>query len=158
MSMQEIVRAEKERLQRALDMVTDPGATMSIFFADEGSLQFEVDDLVVLRALPQVDGDGNVKVWRYDLMFKEVGYDNGMQYAHLISKATFRQDHRHCARLLDEHGNEYIANVIEPDIDPDRKKVFADWRAYKAANAEMFEQIDRQLSEEYTRIAEAGDE
>ena len=158
MSMQEIVRAEKERLQRALNMVTMPGATMSIFFPEEGSLQFEVDGFVVLRALPQVDGDGNVKVWRYDLMFKEVGYNNGMQYAHLISKATFRQDHQHCARFVDEHGNEYIANVIEPDIDPDRKKVFADWRAYKAANAELFERIDRQFVEEYSHIAEAGDE
>jgi len=162
MSMQEILRAEKERVQRALDKVTEPGATMSVFFPEGDSVRFEVDGFVVLRAMPQVDGDGNVdgnvKVWRYDLMFKEVGYNNGMQYAHLISAATFRQDHERCARFADEHGNEYVANVIEPEIDPDRKKVFADWRAYKAANAEMFERIDRQLLQEYTRMAEAGDE
>ena len=158
MSMQEIVLAEKERVQQALDVMTAPGATMSLFFAEEGSLQFEVDGFVVLRTLPQVDGDGNVKVWRYDLVFKEVGYHHGMQYAHLISKATFGQDHEHCARFLDEHGNEYVANVIEPDIDPDRKKIFADWQAYKAANAELFERIDRQFVQEYTRMAEAGDE
>jgi len=153
MSMQEIIQAEKERVQRALEKVTEPGATMSVFFPEGDSVRFEVDGFVVLRAMPQVDADGNVKQWRYDLMFKEVGYNNGMQYAHLISAATFRQDHERCARFADEHGNEYVANAIEPEIDPDRKKVFADWRAYKAANAEMFERIDRQLLQEYTRMA-----
>jgi len=158
MSMQEIIRAEKARVQQALEKVTDAGATMSIFFPEGDSVRFEVDGFVVLRAMPQVDGDGKVKIWRYDLLFKEVGYNNGMQYAHLISAATFRQDHEHCARFVDEHDNEYVANVIEPETDPDRKKVFVDWRAYKAANAEMFERIDRQLLEEYRRMAEAGDE
>ena len=54
MSMQEIIRAEKERVQRALEAVTEPGATMSIFFPEGDSVQFEVDGFVVLRAMPQL--------------------------------------------------------------------------------------------------------
>jgi len=88
MSMKEAIQAEKARLQAVLDAVTAPGATMSIFFPEGGSHRFEVDSFTVLRAMPQVDAAGNVALWRYDLMFKEVGYDQGMQYVHLISDAT----------------------------------------------------------------------
>ena len=156
MSMKEAIQAEKARLQAALDAVTAPGATMSIFFPDGGSHRFEVDSLVVLRAMPQVDAAGNVALWRYDLMFKEVGYDQGMQYVHLISGATAEQPHGQSVMLEDEHGNSYVANAIEPAIDPLEKKLFADWRGYRAAHAMMFERIDRQFLEEYTRMAEAG--
>ena len=156
MSMQEIIQAEKERVQRALDVVTEPGATMSVFFPEGGSLQFEVDGFVVLRALPQVDGDGKVKIWRYDLLFKEVGYDQGMQYVHLISGAAAEQPHGQSVMLEDEHGNSYVANAIEPAIDPAEQKLFAEWRSHKAAHAMMFERIDRQFLDEYTRMAEAG--
>lgn len=156
MSMKESIQAEKARLQAALDAVTAPGATMSIFFPDGGSHRFEVDSFVVLRAMPQVDAAGNVTLWRYDLMFKELGYDQGMQYVHLISTATADQPHGQSVMLEDEHGNSYVANAIEPAIDPIEKKLFADWRRYRAAHAMMFERIDRQFLEEYTRMAEAG--
>ena len=158
MSLQETIQAEKRRAQEALDRVCDPGATMQITFEDGGSLRFEVDGFVVLRALPQVDAEGKVKQWRYDLIFKEVGYDQGMQYAHLISKVGIAQDEKSWAILKDEHGNMYTANVIEPDIDPEVKAVFDRWRAQKDVEREKFERIDRQLVEEYTRMAEAGDE
>ena len=156
MSMKEIVQAEKTRLQAALDMVTAPGATMSIYFPDGGSHRFEVDSFVVLRAMPQVDAAGDVTLWRYDLMFKEVGYDQGMQYVHLISGATVEQPHGQSVMLEDEHGNSYVANAIEPAIDPVERKLFADWRSYKAMHAMLFERIDRQFLDEYTRMAEAG--
>ena len=156
MSMKEIIQAEKARLQAALDAVTAPGATMSIFFPEGGSHRFEVDSFTVLRAMPQVDAAGNVALWRYDLMFKEVGYDQGMQYVHLISDATVEQPHGQSIMLEDEHGNSYVANAIEPAIDPVEKKLFADWRAYRQAHAMMFERIDRQFIEEYTRMAEGG--
>jgi len=156
MSMREIIQAEKARLQAALDMVTAPGATMSIYFPDGGSHRFEVDSFVVLRAMPQVDAAGDVTLWRYDLMFKELGYDQGMQYMHLISGATAEQPHGESVMLEDEHGNSYIANSIEPAIDPQERRLFADWRSYKAAHATLFERIDRQFLEEYTRMAEAG--
>ena len=156
MSMKEIIQAEKTRLQAALDMATAPGATMSIYFPDGGSHRFEVDSFVVLRAMPQVDAAGDVTLWRYDLMFKELGYDQGMQYVHLISGATVEQPHGQSVMLEDEHGNSYVANAIEPAIDPDEKKLFADWRSYKAMHAMLFERIDRQFLEEYTRMAEAG--
>mgnify|MGYP001608056513 CR=1 FL=1 len=104
MSMKEAIQAEKARLQTALDAVTAPGATMSIFFPDGGSVRFEVDSFTVLRAMPQVDAEGNVAVWRYDLMFKEVGYDQGMQFVHLISDATADQPHGQSVMLEDEHG------------------------------------------------------
>ena len=158
MNLQETIQAEKRRVQEALDRVCDPGATMQITFEDGGSLRFEVDGFFVLRALPQVDAQGKVKQWRYDLLFKEVGYDQGMQYAHFISNARVAEDGRYWAVLIDEHGNMYTANVIEPDIDPDVKAVFDRWLAQKAADRERFERIDRQLVEEYTRMAEAGDE
>jgi len=158
MSLQETIQAEKRRVQEALDRVCNPGATMQITFEDGDSLCFEVDGFVVLRALPHVDAQGEVKQWRYDLLFKEVGYDQGMQYAHLISEARITRSESHCAVLSDEHGNMYTANVIEPDIDPDVKAVFDRWLAQKAADRERFERIDRQLVEEYTRMAEAGDE
>jgi len=156
-SLPETIQNEKARVQAALDKVTDPGATMLITFDDGGSVSIEVDSFVVLRALPQVDADGKVKQWRYDLLVKEIGYDQSMQYAHLISKTTFRQDHAYCARFKDEHGTEYVANVIEPDIDPVRKAVFEKWRAQKAADRERFDRIDAQLLAEYTEMAEAGD-
>ena len=156
MSMKDIVQAEKARLQAALDAVTAPGATMSIFLPDGGSHRFEVDSFTVLRAMPEVDAQGNVTLWRYDLMFKEVGYDQGMQYVHLISGATAEQPHGQSVMLEDEHGNSYVANAIEPAIDPVEKKLFADWRNYKAVHAMLFERIDRQFLDEYTRMAEAG--
>ena len=156
MSMKEIVQAEKVRLQAALDAVTAPGATMSIYFPDGGSHRFEVDSFVVLRAMPQVDAAGDVTLWRYDLMFKELGYDQGMQYVHLISGATVEQPHGQSVMLEDEHGNSYVANAIEPAIDPVERKLFADWRSYKAMHAMLFERIDRQFLDEYTRMAEAG--
>ena len=158
MNLQETIQAEKQRVQEALDRVCDPGATMQITLEDGGSLRFEVDGFVVLRALPQVDAQGEVKQWRYDLLFKEVGYDQGMQYAHFISNARVAEDGRHWAVLIDEHGNMYTANVIEPDIDPEVKAVFDRWCAQKAAEREKFERMDQQLVEEYTRMAEAGDE
>ena len=154
MSMRENIQAEKARLQAALDAVTAPGAIMSIYLEGGGAHRFEVDSFVVLRAMPQVDAQGNVTLWRYDLMFKEVGYDQGMQFVHLISGATVEQPHGQSVMLEDEHGNAYVANAIEPAIDPIEKKLFADWRSYKAAHATMFERIDRQFLEEYTRIAE----
>jgi hypothetical protein len=154
--MKDIVRAEKARLQAALDAVTAPGATMGIYLPDGGSHRFEVDSFTVLRAMPQVDAKGDVALWRYDLMFKEVGYDQGMQYVHLISGATAEQPHGQSVMLEDEHGNSYVANAIEPAIDPVEKKLFADWRGYKAAHAMLFERIDRQFLDEYTRMAEAG--
>ena len=156
MSMKDIVQAEKARLQAALDAVTTPGATMAIHFPDGGSHRFEVDSFVVLRAMPQVDANGEVALWRYDLMFKEIGYDQGMQYVHLISGATAEQPHGQSVMLEDEHGNSYVANAIEPAIDPAEQKLFAEWRSHKAAHAMMFERIDRQFLDEYTRMAEAG--
>jgi len=156
MSMKEAIQAEKARLQAALDAVTAPGATMSIFFPEGGSHRFEVDSFTVLRAMPQVDAAGNVALWRYDLMFKEVGYDQGMQYVHLISDATAEQPHGQSIMLEDEHGNSYVANAIEPDIDPLERKLFADWRAYRKVHAMMFERIDGQFLDEYTRMAEGG--
>ena len=158
MSMEEAVLAEKRRVQALLDKVCDPGATMQVTLPDGGSLRLEVDGFVVLRALPQVDARGGAKQWRYDLLFKEVGYDRGMQYAHLVSKARIAGSGGHWARLFDEHGNMYTANVIEPDIDPGAKDVFGRWLAQKAADKDRFERIDRQLAEEYERMAEAGDE
>jgi len=157
MSMQEIVQSEKERVQNALNVVTTPGATMILILPEGGSHEFAVDGFVVLRALPQVDAVGDVKQWRYDLLFREVGYDQGMQYSHLISKATLRQQHQHCAELLDEHGNRYVANVIEPAVSPEETKMFTKWRAYQAADRERFARIDRQLLDEYTAMAEGGD-
>jgi len=156
MSMRESIQAEKARLQAALDAVTAPGATMSIYFPDGGSHRFEVDSFAVLRAMPQVDAQGNVTLWRYDLMFKEVGYDQGMQFVHLISSATVEQPHGQSVMFEDEHGNSYVANAIEPAIDPQERQLFTDWRSYKKAHAMMFERIDRQFLDEYTRIAEAG--
>ena len=158
MNLQETIQAEKQRVQEALDRVCGPGATMQITFPDGGSLRFEVDGFVVLRALPQVDAQGEVKQWRYDLLFKEVGYDQGMQYAHMIGKAGIAQDEKSWAIIKDEHGNMYTVNVIEPDIDPEVKAVFDRWRVQKDGEREKFERIDRQLVEEYTRMAEAGDE
>ena len=158
MSMQEAIQAEKRRAQAALDQVADPGAVVGLCFPDGGSVDLEADGFVVLRALPQVDGDGRVKQWRYDLLLKEIGYEQGMQYVHLISKATMAQTHERSALLVDEHGNEYVANVIEPEIDPDRKAVFAKWRAHKATHADTFERIDAQLLDEYAAMAEAGEE
>lgn len=144
-------------MQEALDRVTAPGATMSVTFPEGGSIRFDVDGFVVLRAVPQVDTSGKVREWRYGLMFREVGYDNGMQYVHLVSGAAASQPHAESVVLVDEHGNDYVANAIEPDIDPERKELFADWHAYKAAHAERFERIDRQFVDEYTRMVEAGD-
>ncbi len=154
MSMKDIVQAEKARLQAALDAVTAPGATMRIFFPEGGSHRFEVDSFTVLRAMPEVNAQGSVALWRYDLMFKEVGYDRGMQYVHLISDATAEQPHGQSVVFEDEHGNSYIANAIEPAIDPRERKLFADWRSYKAVHAMLFERIDRQFLDEYTRMAE----
>jgi len=155
MDMKETIQAQKARLQAALDAVTAPGATMGIFFPDGGSHRFEVDSFVVLRAMPQVDAQGDVTLWRYDLLFKEVGYDQGMQFVHLIGGATVEQPHDQAAMLEDEHGNSYVANAIEPAIDPLEKKLFADWRAHKAAHTEQFQRIDRQFLDEYTHMVEA---
>ena len=157
MTIEETIQAEKQRLEAALDVVTAPGATMAIQFPEGGSLTFDVDGFVVLRAVPQVDAAGKVREWRYDLMFREVGYHAGMQYVHLVSAATVTQPHGESVVLVDEHGNRYVANAVEPDIDPERRKLFADWRVYKGANAEMFDRIDRQLTDEYTAMVEAGD-
>jgi hypothetical protein len=155
--MKQIVQAEKARLQAVLDVVTAPGATMSIYLPDGGSHRFEVDSFVVLRAVPQVDAEGNVAAWRYDLMFKEVGYDQGMQYVHLISGAVLvEQAHDQSVLLEDEHGNRYVANAIEPAIDPIERTLFAEWRAHKAEQAERFERIDRQFLDEYIQMVEAG--
>ena len=129
---------------------------MSIYLPDGGSHRFEVDSFVVLRAMPAVDAQGDVALWRYDLMFKEIGYDQGMQYVHLISGATAEQPHGQSIMLEDEHGNAYVANAIEPAIDHVEKKLFADWRGYRKAHAMLFEPIDRQFLDEYTRMAEAG--
>ena len=128
---------------------------MSIYLPDGGSHRFEIDSFTVLRAMPQVDANGDVALWRYDLMFKEVGYDQGMQYVHLISGATAEQPHAQSVVLEDEHGNSYVANAVEPTIDTVEKKLFADWRGYKRAHAMMFDRIDRQFLDEYTQMVKA---
>jgi len=48
---------------------------VSIYLPEGGSHRFEVDSLTVLRGMPQADAKGDVALWRYDLMFKEIGYD-----------------------------------------------------------------------------------
>ena len=157
MMIEQEISAEKARLQAALDRVTAPGATMLVTLPEGGSVRFDVDGFVVLRAVPRVDAAGKVREWRYDLLFREVGYDSGMQFVHLVSGAVASQPHAESVVLVDEHGNDYTANAVEPDIDPERKELFAAWHAYKAAHAEMFERIDRQFVDEYTRMVEAGD-
>ena len=167
MSLQDTIKAEKQRLQDVLDAVCDPGARMVIQFdpayMSTPSLSFDVDGFSVLRAMPQVDARGVVKLWLFDLLFREVGYDQGMQFVHMITKAHVTKVHKsqdgkpYAARLVDKYGNEYTVNVIEPEIDPDAKSVFEQWRAQKAADQEGYEATERQLIEEYTRMAEADD-
>lgn len=88
------------------------------------------------------------------LFHKEAGYNNGFQYSHTMRVISWSQEDTYLLDLVDDMGRRFHIELIFPELEPDLADTWNYWQAYRAANRQLFEQIDAQLLEEHLRIAE----
>lgn len=153
--MRDFIAEEKARLQGLFDQFNENGSWMEMREGKDGPLEFGlIDSYTVTRVAPHFDAAGNVTKTDFWVLFKSAGYNNGWQYVHTIKVVEWSQDDTYLLDLTDDRGRRYHIELLFPIQDRVLALDWKSWQSYKAENTTMFEQIDSQLLDEHTRIAE----
>lgn len=153
--MTELFEKEKARLQGLFDWMNREGSRMTV--ANPGGEPLElglVDSFLVTRIAPEVSAAGEIRHVPFWLFWKSVGYHQGNQFAHTLKVLEWRQGDPYELDLLDHRGWWHHVEGLVPPHEP---VYLADWRRWqreKAANRELFAEIDAELIEKHVRIAE----
>lgn len=155
MNMKDFIQNEKARLQSLFDEFNRDGSWMEVSEGEYTPLMLGlIDSYTVTRVAPHFDAEGNVTKTDFWLMWKSVGYNNGFQYTHTIKVVEWSQDDTYLIDMTDDRGRRHHVELIMDVSEPDYMVSWQKWLEYKAENKDMFEQIDVQLLDEHTIIAE----
>jgi len=156
--MRDFIANEKARLQRLFDEFNTKGSWMEMREGNDEPLGFGlIDSYMITRVAPHFDAVGSVTKTDLWLLFKSAGYNNGWQYAHTIKVVDWSQEDGYLIDLMDDRGRKFHVELLFPTQDVEMVADWEDWQLYKSENKAVFEQIDADLLEEHTRIAEEWD-
>ncbi|MEN6521120.1 MAG: hypothetical protein ABFD46_08230 [Armatimonadota bacterium] len=153
--MKDFIAEEKAKLQSLFDAFNRDGSWMDMREGRDEPLEFGlIDSYIVTRVSPHFDSSGNVTKIDFWLLFKSAGYHNGWQYSHTIKVVAWSRDDTYLLDLTDDRGRRFHIELIMDVSEHDMVLDWRTWQSYKAANQQMFEEIDLELMEEHVRIAE----
>lgn len=134
---------EAGELKAAFDQFNERGSELFMLAPSRSWLGI-IDSWEILRVAPRPGGEPTF--W---LMFKQLGYDGGPQFTHVlhvvICKKTLDD-----LRFTDDDGREYSAEFIYSE---DKVAAWDRWRETKRERAAEFADIDSALRAEYQEIA-----
>lgn len=156
--MQEFIQQEKARLQEEFRLFNERGSYVTVYNEDDGQRLFRdvSDSFVVTRVAPQFDAQGKVTHTDFWLLWKVLGYDQGLQHAHTIKVVRWWRDGGDWVEMdvVDDVGRRHHIELIEPICEAAYAADWNRWQAYRRDNVERFERIDAQILAEHVRIAE----
>ena len=162
--MKSFIEQEIAAIQSKFMLCNENGSQIHCF--EDGTLLFSTmaDSFTVIRLAPHFAPDGTYTGADFWLFWKEIGYQEGFQYAHTIKVVHHEIDdilvdaHNQSeswlsAELTDDRGRRYRIEVIEPVSEPDFARRWREWQKFRESNAALFAGIDPVLLDEHLKIA-----
>ncbi len=159
MNEKDLVRREKDRLQKYFDPFNEKGSTLSIKMpGDREPLVLGIyDSYIVTRVVPFLNKkNGEIARTVFWLFFKSLGYDAGFQYCHTKKMVGLTQEDSYELDLKDDGGIEYHIELIFPELEPELAMAWLDWKEYKKDRHAWFAEADPQIKERHLQIAREG--
>jgi len=132
---------------------------------------FVADALIVLRAVPVIDGAGNIAKWRFRLYFRPTGWDDSFHNHHRFEVVDYRMRSQFDSATVTRPDFIYVVGAGDysmfvqsfggDNIDPDDMPIVQDsrdWRAYKRERAEHFERLETLALDWELRLMEDEDD
>lgn len=162
--MKSFIEQEMQNIQAKLRMFNENGNRIQCIEDDKLLFETMADSLTVTRIAPHFAPDGSYTGADYWLFWKEIGYQEGFQYAHTIKvihhkiedslvDAHNQSESWLSAVLTDDRGRRYRTEVIEPVSEPDFARKWREWRQFRESKADLFAGIDPVLLDEHLKIA-----
>ena len=158
MNKKDLVRQEKDRLQKYFDQFNEKGSTLAIQMkGDKSPMVLGVyDSYEVTRVVPFVDKDGKITRTVFWLFFKSMGYDSGSQYCHTKKMVKLHQEDTYELDLEDDGEIKYHIELIFPELEPDLAMMWAEWKEYKKERHAWFAEADPQIRDWHLKAAREG--
>ena len=156
--MMDFIAEQKAKLQALFGPFNERGSWMVLTEGSMEPIRFGlIDSYIVTRVAPHFDAQGNITRTDFWLLFKSAGYDEGWQYSHTIKVVEWSQDDTYLLDMTDDRGRKYHIELIMDSTEPREVDAWKRWQQYRADNADRFAQIDAQVLEEHTKMAEDWD-
>ena len=167
--MKEFLDKIKAGLQDQLSLMNSDGCRLSVREnEDRPFINTLAVECTVTRVAPRFTASGEYLRSDFWLLWKEIGYQEGLRYAHSIkvvdicmddSKSVLKGDATMDAwlavELTDDLGRIHRLEVIEPFSEPEQAADWKAWLKFRSKNKEMFASLDAQIAEEHAKIVEA---
>ena len=166
--MKDFIETEKRVIQDFFYHLNDGGCRIKVFdgsstpFIDTIAVQF-----IVTRIAPHFDSKGDYLSSDFWLLWKEIGYQEGVQFAHTIKVVACRvEDAKDAmvdgrdirawlsADLTDDLGRRHRVELIDSCAEPNQAYDWKQWLKFRDNNKVMLNQIDQQILEEHIKQAE----
>lgn len=167
--MKEFLDKIKAGLQDQLVLMNSDGSRLSV---REGEARPFISTIAVestvTRVAPRFSASGEYQRSDFWLLWKEIGYQEGLRFAHSIKVIDIRVDDSKsvlkgdatidawlAVELTDDLGRIHRLEVIEPFSEPEQAADWKAWLKFRSKNKEMFARLDAQIAEEHAKIVEA---
>jgi len=166
--MKDFIETEKRVLQDFFYLLNLGGCRIKIFDGDkEPFIDTIAVELTVTRIAPHFDAKGDYLNSDFWLLWKELGYQEGLQYAHTIKVVGYRiEDAKDslyegryirawlAAELTDDLGRTHRLELIDDCADPNQAYDWKQWQKFRDSNKDMLQRVDVQVLEEHIKQAE----